>query len=222
MPNFEIAICPVTPYAQNCSLVWDKTSKRGAVIDPGGDVARLLDVIGELGLVIEKIVLTHGHIDHAGGAAELREALQAKSSASGGTGIVPIEGPHIADKFLLDDLAKQGARVGIQGARPVTPDLWLEEGGTLDIAGQTYSILHCPGHTPGSLVFVNAEARLAFVGDVIFRGSVGRTDFPYGDSEALIKAITDKLLPLGDDLTFICGHGEPSTIGEERQSNPFL
>ena len=161
MPNFEIAICPVTPYAQNCSLVWDKTSKRGAVIDPGGDVARLLDVIGELGLVIEKIVLTHGHIDHAGGAAELREALQAKSSASGGTGIVPIEGPHIADKFLLDDLAKQGARVGIQGARPVTPDLWLEEGGTLDIAGQTYSILHCPGHTPGSLVFVNAEARLS-------------------------------------------------------------
>lgn len=204
------AIIPVTPFQQNCALVWDEASKRGAVIDPGGDVDRIQAAIAELGLTIETILLTHGHIDHAGGAAALAEALG-----------VPIHGPSREDAFLLDALPEQGARFGFDGVRAVTPDRWLTEGETVDIGGHAFGVLHCPGHTPGHVVFTNVAAGFAIVGDVLFQGSVGRTDFPYGDTAALIAAIRGKLFPLGDEIAFICGHGPGSTFGAERRSNPF-
>lgn len=208
--TLRAAILPVTAFQQNCTLLWDDVTKVGAVVDPGGDLDDVQKAIAELGIKVEKIILTHGHIDHAGGAKALREALG-----------VEIEGPHVADRFLLDNLAKQGAAYGIP-ADPVTPDRWLDEGETVTIAGHTFEVLHCPGHSPGSVVFVNRPHRLILMGDVLFRGSIGRTDFPYGDHAALINAITTKLLPLGDEFAFICGHGPTSTIGEERRSNPFL
>ena len=208
----KIAIIPVTPIEQNCLLVWDEATMRGAVIDPGGDVPRILAEVQRQGVTVERIALTHGHLDHAGGAAELKEAL----------GGVPVDGPDERDRFLLDGLAEAGAAFGIAGCRPVTPDRWLNEGDTVELAGATFSVLHCPGHTPGSVVFVNQAARLAIVGDVLFRGSVGRTDFPYSSSEDLIRAIREKLLPLGDDMNFLCGHGPGSSIGVERASNPFI
>jgi hydroxyacylglutathione hydrolase len=204
------AIIPVTPFQQNCSLLWDEESKIGAVIDPGGDLPAIEGAIAELGIKPEKILLTHGHIDHAGGALELSQKLS-----------VPIEGPHVADKFLLDNLAKQGAEYGVP-AQNVTPDLWFEEGDTATIAQHQFSVLHCPGHSPGSLVFVNHDNKFMVSGDVIFKGSIGRTDFPYGDHDALIDAIKTKLFPLGDEFAFLCGHGPTSTIGEERRTNPFL
>ena len=208
----KAAIVPVTPFQQNCTLLWDEASKVGAVVDPGGDLARIEAGIKQTGMTLEKIILTHGHLDHAGGAAELKEKL----------GGIPIEGPHQADKFLLDGLAAQGLSMGVPGMRNVTPDRWLDEGDTVTVAGNTFKILHCPGHSPGSVVMVNDAQRFALVGDVLFQGSIGRTDFPYGDHDALISAIKTKLLPLGDDLVFICGHGPMSTIGEERQNNPFI
>lgn len=159
---------------------------------------------------VEKILLTHGHIDHAAGAADLKERLG-----------VPIEGPHEADRPLLDALEAQGQAYGLP-ARAVTPDRWLEEGDTVTVGGHSLDVLHCPGHSPGSVVLVNREQRFAIVGDVIFQGSIGRTDFPYGDHEALINAIRTKLLPLGDEFAFICGHGPTSTIGQERLTNPFI
>jgi glyoxylase-like metal-dependent hydrolase (beta-lactamase superfamily II) len=208
--TLRAAIVPVTPFQQNCTLLWDTESMAGAVIDPGGDLDEVQKAIAELGIKVEKIVLTHGHIDHAGGADELKGALK-----------VEIEGPHPADRFLLDNLEKQGAAYGIP-ARPVAPDRWLDEGETVTIGGHTFEVLHCPGHSPGSVVLVNHAHRLIIMGDVLFRGSIGRTDFPYGDHDALINAIKTKLLKLPDDYTFICGHGPVSTIGAERQSNPFL
>lgn len=208
----KAAIVPVTPFQQNCTLIWDEEKKTGAVVDPGGDIERIEAGIAKTGMTVEKIILTHGHIDHAGGAAELKEKL----------GGVPIEGPHQADKFLLDGLARQALEFGVPGVRTVTPDRWLDEGDTVAVAGATFDILHCPGHSPGSVVLINAAQRFALVGDVLFRGSIGRTDFPYGDHDALIGAIKTKLLPLGDDYVFICGHGPMSTFGEERQSNPFV
>lgn len=211
MSQLRAAIVPVTPFQQNCSIVWDDATKRGAVVDPGGDVARIRAAIDKLGITVEKILLTHGHIDHAGGAAELRVQLG-----------VSIEGPDERDRFLLGGLEVQGRTYGIAGARNVLPDRWLKEGDTVEAAGRRFDVLHCPGHTPGSVVLVDAEARFALVGDVLFRGSVGRTDFPYGDTEALLGSIRTKLFPLGDDIAFICGHGPGSTFGEERQSNPFV
>lgn len=208
----KAAIVPVTPFQQNCTLMWDEESKVGAVVDPGGDVERIEEAIAKVGVKVEKILLTHGHIDHAGGATELKAKL----------GGVPIEGPHRGDKSLLDNLASQGTAFGLVGARAVTPDRWLDEGETVQAAGATFSILHCPGHSPGSVVFVNEAQRFILMGDVLFRGSIGRTDFPYGDHDALINAIKTKLLPLGDDYVFICGHGPMSTIGDERESNPFI
>jgi len=207
----KAAIVPVTPFEQNCTLLWDDENKQGIVVDPGGDLDRIETAIAETGLTPEKILLTHGHIDHAGAATALKEKLG-----------IEIEGPHKADKFLLDGLPEQARAFGLQGVRPVAPDRWLDEGDTVSAAGTTFSVLHCPGHSPGSVVYVNAAQRFALVGDVLFRGSIGRTDFPYGDHDALIAAIKTKLLPLGDDLVFICGHGPASTIGEERQSNPFI
>jgi glyoxylase-like metal-dependent hydrolase (beta-lactamase superfamily II) len=208
----KAAIVPVTPFQQNCTLLWDETTKVGAVVDPGGDLDRIEAGIAKTGMSVEKILLTHGHIDHAAGAAELKAKL----------GGIPIEGPHQADKFLLDALPAQGLAMGMAGARAVTPDRWLVEGDKVTAAGSNFAVLHCPGHSPGSVVLVNAAQRFALVGDVLFRGSIGRTDFPYGDHAALIDAIKTKLLPLGDDLVFICGHGPMSTIGDERQTNPFL
>ncbi|KLK94115.1 hypothetical protein AA309_06625 [Microvirga vignae] len=210
MPNVRAAIIPVTPFQQNCTLLWCEKTKKAAVIDPGGDIERIQDAIAQSGVSVEKIILTHGHIDHAAGAAELREELGVK-----------IEGPHEADDFLLQRLAEQGQAYGIP-ARPVTPDRWLNEGDTVTVGDLTLDVLHCPGHSPGSVVLVSKAERFAIVGDVIFQGSVGRVDLPGGDGKALIRSIRDKLLPLGDDIAFICGHGPMSTIGHERQTNPFL
>lgn len=206
----KAAIVTVTPFAQNCALLWDSDTMEGAVVDPGGDLDRVRAAIGETGISVKKILLTHGHIDHAGGAAELKAALQ-----------IPIEGPHAADKFLLDELEAQG-RAYEMPARNVTPDRWLAEGDTVEAAGATFDILHCPGHSPGSVVYVNKARKFAIVGDVLFRGSIGRTDLPRGDHDSLISAIKTKLFPLGDAFAFICGHGPGSTIGLERRSNPFL
>ncbi|WP_372441121.1 MBL fold metallo-hydrolase [Microvirga arvi] len=210
VPDIRAAIIPVTPFQQNCTLLWSETTKKAAVIDPGGDLERIRQAIAQSGVTIEKIILTHGHIDHAGGAAELREELG-----------VPVEGPHEADDFLLQRLAEQGRAYGFE-ARPVTPDRWLNEGDTVSVGDLTLDVLHCPGHSPGSVVLVSKDQRFALVGDVLFQGSVGRTDLPGGDGKALIRSIKHKLLPLGDDITFICGHGPMSTIGQERQTNPFL
>jgi glyoxylase-like metal-dependent hydrolase (beta-lactamase superfamily II) len=210
--SLKAAIVPVTPFMQNCTLLWDEANMTGAVVDPGGDVRRIQAGIAKAGMTVEKIILTHGHIDHAGGAMELKEAL----------GGVPIEGPHRADDFLLEGLEEQGLEFGMDGVRNVTPDRWLAEGDTVTVAGHAFSVLHCPGHSRGSVVLVNAAQRFMLVGDVLFKGSIGRTDFAYGDHEALIEGIKTKLLSLGDDYSFICGHGPMSTIGDERQSNPFL
>jgi hydroxyacylglutathione hydrolase len=210
VPSLRAAIIPVTPFQQNCTLLWSEAAKRGAVIDPGGDVSRIIDAIEKSAISVEKILLTHGHIDHAGGAAELKDMLG-----------VPVEGPHQADLFLLERLAETGRSYGISGSRDVVPDRWLVEGDQVTVGDIVFDVLHCPGHSPGSVVLVNREHRFAHVGDVLFRGSVGRTDLPGGDHQSLIRSIKEKLLPLGDDLTFICGHGPTSTIGQERQTNPF-
>jgi hydroxyacylglutathione hydrolase len=211
LPNGRAAIIPVTPFQQNCTLLWCQETMRAAVIDPGGDLDRIRQVIEQAGVTVEKILLTHGHIDHAGGAAELKEDLA-----------VPVEGPHEADRFLLEHLAEQGRAYGFPGVRNVTPDRWLNEGDRVSVGGLTFDVLHCPGHSPGSVVFVQAEERFAIMGDVLFQGSVGRTDLPGGSHDTLIRSIMEKVLPLGDDVTFICGHGPASTIGQERQTNPFL
>jgi hydroxyacylglutathione hydrolase len=210
--GLKAAIIPVTPFQQNCTLIWDPATMIGAVVDPGGDLEHIERAIAQVGMKPEKIILTHGHIDHAGGAAELKERL----------GGVPIEGPHEAERPLLDKLAEQGQAYGMLTARPVTPDRWLDEGDTVTVAGHTFEVLHCPGHSPGSVVLVDRPQRFALVGDVLFQGSIGRTDLPYGNHEALLTAIRTKLLPLGDEFAFICGHGPMSTIGHERQTNPFL
>jgi len=216
MSGLRGAIVPVTPFQQNCAILWDDDSKAGMVVDPGGDVPRILEAIEQTGANIQKIVLTHGHLDHAGGAAGLRAMLSARSGVP-----IPVEGPDRRDEFLLNGIAEQAAAYGFEASN-VTPDRWLAEGEQLTLGPHSFDILHCPGHTPGSLVFVNAAARFMLVGDVLFQGSVGRTDFAYGDHAALIDAIRTKLLPLGDDMTFLCGHGPGSTIGAEKASNPFL
>jgi hydroxyacylglutathione hydrolase len=204
-------IVPVTLFEQNCTIIWCEATKKAVVFDPGGEVEKIQAAIHKTGVNVEKIWLTHGHIDHVGGAAELREALN-----------VPIEGPHVADKFLLDNVVSSGMRFGMTGVRDFSPDRWLSEGERVAIGELTFDILHCPGHSPGSLVYFNKEMRFAHVGDVLFNGSVGRSDIPGGNHATLIKSIKDKLLPLGDDVGFICGHGPGSTIGQERLTNPFL
>jgi hydroxyacylglutathione hydrolase len=210
-PSFRAVIVPVTPFQQNCTLLWSQATMHGAVIDPGGDLDRIAEALDKAGVTVEKILLTHGHVDHAGGAAELRERLG-----------VPIEGPHRADRFLLDHLDAAGRMYGIPGLRNVAPDRWLEEGDAVTVGGMSLDVLHCPGHSPGSVVFVQPKQRFAIVGDVLFRGSIGRTDLPGADHAALLASIRQNLLPLGDDVRFLCGHGPPGTIGEERRHNPFL
>jgi hydroxyacylglutathione hydrolase len=211
MPVLKVAIVPVTPFQQNCSVIFDEATKIGAVVDPGGDLQRIKDMIAEQGVTIEKILLTHGHIDHAGGAAQLRDELG-----------VEIEGPHQADDFLMRDLPASGARFGMFNARSVESDRWLNDGDQVHVSGLAFSIHHAPGHSPGSVVFFNAENKFALMGDVLFQGSVGRTDFPYGSETQLLGSIKDKVLPLGDDVVFLPGHGGPSRIGIERETNPFL
>jgi hydroxyacylglutathione hydrolase len=211
MPNARAAIIPVTPFQQNCTLLWDDDTKFGAVIDPGGDLDRLAEAIAELKITVERILITHGHVDHASGADELRERLG-----------VPVEGPHRGDLFLLERLAETAVPYGIAGARNVVPDRWLEDGDQVKVGDMTLDILHCPGHSPGSVVYVNAAQRFAIVGDVLFRGSIGRTDLPGGNHQQLLDSITQKLLPLGDEFGIICGHGPSSNIAHERTTNPFL
>ncbi len=202
---------PVTSYQQNCSLIWCELSKKAALIDPGGDIERLLSAVDQHGLILEKILLTHGHLDHVGGAKQMATQLA-----------IPIVGPHKADLFWLQSLPQQAEMFGFDAAVAFQPDHWLVDGESVPIGEQPLEVLHCPGHTPGHVVFYHARAQLAFVGDVLFQGSIGRTDFPRGDHEQLIQSITEKLLPLGDQVTFVPGHGPCSTFGHERKHNPFL
>jgi len=212
MGLLNAGIIPVTPFQQNCTVLFDNDTRQAVVVDPGGDVDGILTVLREQGFRVEAIWLTHGHIDHAGGAMDLKEALG-----------VDIIGPHAADKSLLDNLELQAVRFGLDGAvRNCVPDRFLEEGETVSFGDHVFTVLHCPGHAPGHVVFYNADAKFAHVGDVLFNGSVGRTDLPGGDHAALIRSIKEKLLPLGDDVGFVCGHGPGGRFGEERRSNPYL
>jgi len=210
-PPLQGVIIPVTPFQQNCSLVWCSASRRAAVIDPGGELDRILAAAETEGVVIEKVLLTHGHLDHAGGAAALSEDLG-----------IPIEGPQREDEFWIERIAAAGARYGMDHCRRFTPDRWLEDGDSVSIGNEVLSVHHCPGHTPGHVVLYHTPSRLAFVGDVLFRGSIGRSDFPRGDQAQLVASITGKLWPLGDDVTFVPGHGPLSTFGQERRDNPFV
>ncbi len=202
---------PVTPFQQNCSIVWEDETMQAAIIDPGGDLDRLLDVAGQLQVTIGQIWLTHAHIDHAGGTAELARRLD-----------VPIVGPHRADQFWIDALAQQGKMFGFPHAEVFTPSRWLVDGDTVTLGRHTLQVRHCPGHTPGHVVFYSPDLKRAFVGDVLFAGSIGRTDFPQGDQAQLIASITERLWPMGDDTVFIPGHGPESTFGRERRSNPYV
>lgn len=210
-PKLQIRVIPVTPLQQNCSLIWNEATKNAAFVDPGGDIDQLLGALEHFGLTLTRIWLTHGHFDHAGAAAELRER----------TGVA-VEGPHRDDQFWLDLVEEGAKRYKIGGLRNVTPDRYFEDGETLEFEGVTFGVAHTPGHTPGHVVIHNAELKIAFVGDVLFAGSIGRTDFPRGNHGDLIQSITSKLWPLGDDIAFVPGHGPTSTFGRERQSNPFV
>jgi hydroxyacylglutathione hydrolase len=207
----KLAIIPVTPFQQNCSLVVCEATGQAALVDPGGEVDRVLAAVEKTGATLAKILVTHGHVDHCGGVAEVAAR----------TG-VPVEGPQREDAFWIDQLERQGQGFGVRGARRFTPDRWLEGGDTVSVGEIRFDVRHCPGHTPGHVVFVAPEHRLAFVGDVLFQGSIGRTDFPRGDFETLVRSITEELWPLGDDVQFVPGHGPMSTFGAERRSNPFV
>ena len=209
-PPIGAAILPVTPLQQNCTLVWCTRTMRGAFIDVGGELPRLKAAAAKGGITIEKLLVTHGHVDHCGGTAALAEELG-----------VPIEGPHEADRFWIEQLGEDGARFGVD-ARPFEPDRWLADGDVVTVGELRFDVHHCPGHTPGHVIFHHAPSKLAQVGDVLFQGSIGRTDFPRGDHAELIASITGKLWPLGDDTAFVCGHGPMSTFGHERRSNPFV
>lgn len=207
----KCAIVPVTPYQQNCSILVCEQTRRAALVDPGGEVPRLRDALKQLDVTLEKVFLTHGHMDHCAAADLVRKEFG-----------VPIEGPHIEDKFWIDQLAEACRRVAFPHADAFEPDRWLNDGDTVTFGAQTLEVLHCPGHTPGHVVFFQRDVRLALVGDVLFQGSIGRTDFPRGDYDTLIDSIRNKLWPLGDDVTFVPGHGPASTFGNERQNNPFV
>lgn len=205
------ATIPVTPFAQNCSLVWCDATREAAVIDPGGDLDTVLAEVQRLGLDLRQIWLTHAHIDHAGGAGELAERLG-----------LPIVGPHRGDQFWIDGLPQQSRMFGFPPARSFAPTRWLEDGDEVTVGQERLHVRHCPGHTPGHVVFHAPQIRRAFVGDVLFAGSIGRTDFPGGNHQQLLDSITQRLWPMGDDTVFIPGHGPESTFGEERRHNPFV
>ncbi|HCP21504.1 MBL fold metallo-hydrolase [Marinobacter nauticus] len=209
--SLKYKIVPVTPFEQNCTLLWCTETHKAAVVDPGGDLDRILAAAEDEGVILEKVLLTHAHIDHAGGTAEL-----AKSAG------LPIEGPHKDDNFWIQGLAMQAQMFGFPAPEVFTPNRWLEDGDTVTVGNETLEVLHTPGHTPGHVVFFHRGSKLAQVGDVLFNGSIGRTDFPKGDYNTLIHSIREKLFPLGDDVSFICGHGPMSTFGQERATNPFV
>ncbi|CND89787.1 MBL fold metallo-hydrolase [Yersinia nurmii] len=204
-------IIPVTAFSQNCTLIWCDATLQAALVDPGGDAEKIIAEVSRLGVTVTQILLTHGHLDHVGAAAELAEFYQ-----------VPIIGPEKEDRFWLEGLPAQSRMFGLGECQAFEPTRWLEEGDEINVGEMRLSVLHCPGHTPGHVVFINQQARLALTGDVIFKGGVGRSDFPRGDHQQLIDSIKQKLLPLGDDMAFIPGHGPMSTLGHERQSNPFI
>ena len=207
----KVTIIPVTPFQQNCSLLVCEQTNKAAVVDPGGDLELILDAVKEQGVELEKILLTHGHLDHCGGTAQLSKQLH-----------LPIEGPHIDDRFLIDDLPQQGLRFGLPQLQAFSPARWLAGGDSVRFGNVELQVRHCPGHTPGHVIFFNPEYRLALVGDVLFAGSIGRTDLARGDHATLLRSIREQLWPLGADVTFIPGHGPTSTFGEERESNPFV
>ncbi|MCI1677126.1 MAG: MBL fold metallo-hydrolase [Ewingella americana] len=204
-------LIPVTAFSQNCSVIWCTETNQAAIVDPGGEAEKIIAEVSSLGVDVKQILLTHGHLDHVGAAAELAKHYSA-----------PIVGPQKEDLFLLESLPTQSRMFGLADCAPLQTDQWLEEGDTVTVGEEQLSVLHCPGHTPGHIVFINEKSRLAVSGDVIFRGGVGRSDFPRGDHQALIHSIKTKLLPLGDDIKFIPGHGPMSDLGLERKTNPFL
>jgi len=208
----QYAIVPVTPFEQNCTVFWCENTRQAVVIDPGGDVERIVRLLEDEKLTLAKILVTHGHIDHAGGVAALAEK----------TGVTTIEGPHEEDRFWIEGMPQQSKMFGFPNVRSFEPTRWLKGGDKVGFGEVELDVLHCPGHTPGHVVFFHAPSRLAQVGDVLFQGSIGRTDFPRGDHDTLIRSIKERLFPLGDDVDFIPGHGPMSTLGEERKYNPFL
>ncbi|MEH6518613.1 MAG: MBL fold metallo-hydrolase [Halioglobus sp.] len=207
----QVSIVPVTVYQQNCSVVKCEETGKAAIVDPGGDTDRILAAVEKMGASVEKIILTHGHMDHCAAADVLRKQLQVK-----------IEGPQKEDAFWIDKLPEWCEKSGFPHADAFVPDRWLEEGDVVTVGAQTLQVYHCPGHTPGHIVFIYQPQKVAWVGDVLFQGSIGRTDFPRGNQEQLVDSIRNKLFPLGDDITFIPGHGPTSTFGQERQTNPFV
>ncbi|UTW48651.1 MBL fold metallo-hydrolase [Bacterioplanoides sp. SCSIO 12839] len=211
MSALSVAVVPVTAFAQNCTILMCNNTKQAAIIDPGGDISKIKQQLDKMGASASKILLTHAHIDHAGGTAELAKELN-----------LPIEGPHKGDLFWIEGLPQQSAMFGFPAVETFTPDRWLDDHDEVQVGELTLQVIHTPGHTPGHVVFYNPENKLAFVGDVLFNGSIGRTDFPQGNHPELIASIREKLFPLGDDIEFICGHGPNSTFGHERQTNPFV
>lgn len=212
MGMLQAGVIPVTPFQQNCTVLFDQDTKEGVIVDPGGDVETILQVVSDNGLTLREIWLTHGHLDHAGGADELRERLG-----------IPVIGPHKDDKPLLDRIESQAEKFGVgTGMRNVVPDRWLEDGEKISFGDHHFEVYHCPGHAPGHVIFYNRAQGFAHLGDVLFNGSIGRTDLPGGDHETLLRSIRDKVLPLGDEVGFICGHGPGGRVGEERRNNPFL
>ena len=209
--TLRAVVIPVTPFQQNCSRIWCDRTMRGAVIDPGGDLETVLAEAKRHGVTLEKILLTHAHVDHAGATATLARQLS-----------IPIEGPHEGDRFWIDQLPQIARQYGFPPSEVFEPTRWLVQGDSVTVGEVTLEVRHCPGHTPGHVIFFEPEARIAFVGDVLFQGSIGRTDFPGGDYATLIDAIRGRLFPLGDDVRFVPGHGPMSTFGAERRSNPFV
>lgn len=207
----KVYVVPVTPFEQNCSLLVCEKTGKAAIVDPGGDIERILSAVKEAGATVEKILVTHGHVDHVGAVAALAARLG-----------VPIEGPHIEDKFWIDELPQQAIQFGFGKSQSFEPSRWLQDGDTVQVGDETLEVIHCPGHTPGHVVFYHPTEKLAVVGDVLFQGSIGRTDFPRGNFEDLMHSIRQKLFPLGDEVEFLPGHGPASTFGAERENNPFV
>ncbi len=212
MSQLDLRLLPVTPFAQNCSLLWDPDSKEGVLVDPGGEAEKLMRECETLGVKLKEIWLTHGHLDHAGGAQDIRDTLG-----------IEVIGPHKDDQFWMDEIETHWANYGHAGmGKNIVPDRYLNDGDTLTLGAHEFTVVHTPGHTPGHVVIYNQAMKIAFVGDVLFRGSIGRTDFPKSNHQDLLNSITQKLWPLGSDMRFVPGHGPMSTFGQERADNSFV